>query len=69
MMPLQGPESIQSQDAIAEFIANIARLNNGAIQQIGQFMATTSPAYRAQVTQRLASLIGEIASSTLPRDF
>jgi hypothetical protein len=48
---------------IAEFMANIAQLNNGAMMEVADFMRAQSPAYRARVIERCAAIIGAIAET------
>lgn len=55
-------------DLMAVFVSNIAGLNNGAISQIGDHLASQPLAYRARVIERLSSMIGAIADldATVP---
>lgn len=48
---------------IAEFLANVAQLNNGAMMEIADFMRAQGPAYRARVIERCAAIIGSIAET------
>lgn len=61
MPTLVKTDNAPDTNIIAEFVDNIAKLNNGAMSQIGSFLATQSPAYRARVIERLSSMIGSIA--------
>jgi hypothetical protein len=46
---------------MAEFLANLAQLNNGAMMEVAEFMAAQSPKYRARVIERCSAIIGAIA--------
>lgn len=54
----------QTDTPVAEFLINIACLNNGAMTEIGEFAAAQGPRFRAQVIERLSAMIGAIASET-----
>ncbi|WP_257820206.1 hypothetical protein [Burkholderia glumae] len=46
---------------MAEFLASLAQLNNGAMTEIAEFTSAQSPAYRSRLIERCASLISAIA--------
>ncbi|KVN83506.1 hypothetical protein [Burkholderia ubonensis] len=48
---------------MADFLANIAQLNNGAMTEIAEFMRAQGPAYRARVIERCAAIIGAVAET------
>lgn len=46
---------------IALLVDNLCHLNNGAMEQIADFVAAQPPHVRARLIERCASLIGSVA--------
>jgi hypothetical protein len=59
--------SAQAPGPIALLIANICNLNNGGIQQVGEYLAAQPLAVRAQFIARCASLIDTAAQKDAER--
>ena len=54
---------MSAQDPIGLMVRNICRLNNGAMQQIGAYLATQPTIVRAQFIGRCAAMVESAASS------
>ena len=50
-----------SDRAIGMFVDNVSGLVNGAIEEVGAYLAKQSPAARARFIERCSSLIGTAA--------
>lgn len=57
----QGRQRNAGDEAIGLLVSNISCLNNGAIEQIREFMARQPIEARSRLIERCASLIGSVA--------
>ena len=59
----QGRQRYAGDEALGLFVANIAGLNNGGIEQVGEYLARQPIEVRARFIERCSSLIGTVAES------
>lgn len=58
----RGPSSnAEAEPRMAGFVATVVSLDNAAMVELGEFMAAQSPAYRARLIERCASMISSVA--------